>query len=430
MITTSLDRSVRLWHVPCGVDGMPCDAWKAAKVWTYQSGKLAVIACRTRVISAQGPATVCCTPLKPQCACQVAWGVAGLGGYVFALAVRSSAPLLAAIACGDCSIRIIDLGSPQVCHLEMHILCWLSCSTLSVQHHNNACLLNKLWPVLASQGDCNAFKVQGDASATGLSGAPLWHGLPDKPTSLAWHPCLPALLAVGCENGAVGVFDVEAGSSAFCAARHAAPVVSLAWHSRRPEGPSSRVDDEAEPAQFTAGEPEAAPALLSLGGDGQLLNWGALGAVAQQALKANAGGSVGAAAALPAQVERLSLWTRQPRPADGHVGPAGAAAAEQVTAMSAHPVHSVLALGRSDGHVGVWPGVEHTRRMPAYCYQHAGAVTSLQWCPAAASTVQGSGSRALPLLASAGVDGSVACSYGAGLLLCASCLLHILRCTL
>ena len=270
---------------------------------------------------------------------------------------------------------------------------------------------------------------QETASAPGLSGAPLWHGLPDKPTSLAWHPSLPALLAVGCENGAVGVFDVEAGSNAFSAARHAAPVVSVAWQSSRPEGPSSRVDGEAEPAQDTAGEPELAPALLSLGSDGQLLKWGALGEVAQQALKANAGGSASAAAALPAQVEWLSLWTGQPRLADAPAGPAGAAAAEQVTAMSAHPVQPVLALGRSDGHVGIWQGVEHTRGMPTDCYQHAGAVTCLQWCPAAASTVQGSGSGALPLLASAGVDGFIACSYGAGLLLCANYLSHILRCS-
>ena len=32
MITTSLDRSVRLWHMPCGADGVPFNAWKAAKV--------------------------------------------------------------------------------------------------------------------------------------------------------------------------------------------------------------------------------------------------------------------------------------------------------------------------------------------------------------------------------------------------------------
>lgn len=32
MITTSLDRSVQLWRVPHGADGMPCDAWKPAKV--------------------------------------------------------------------------------------------------------------------------------------------------------------------------------------------------------------------------------------------------------------------------------------------------------------------------------------------------------------------------------------------------------------
>ena len=270
------------------------------------------------------------------------------------------------------------------------------------------------------------FVPQGTASIPGLSGAPLWHGLPDKPTALAWHPSLPALLAVGCENGAVGVFDVEAGSSAFSAARHAAPVVSMAWHRSRPEGPSARVDGGAEPAQATAGE--SAPALLSLGGDGQLLKWGALGEVAQQALKANACGSASAAAALPAQVERLSLWAGQPRVADAPVGPAGAAAAEQVTAMSAHPVQPVLALGRSDGHVAIWHGVEPARGMPAHWYQHAGAVTCLQWCPAAAPPVQGSSIRALPLLASAGVDGSIAC-YGAGLLLCASCLLHILRCS-
>lgn len=339
---------------------------------------------------------------------------------MFALAVRSSAPVLAAIACGDCSIRILDLGTPQVCHVDLQSPYYLSCSTLNVQLHIDACLLDKQWPVFCIPGRVQCFWPQGTTSAPGLSGAPLWHGLPDKPTSLAWHPSLPALLAVGCENGAVGVFDVEAGSSAFSAARHAAPVVSIAWQSSRPEGPSSRHDGKAESAQDTAGEPESAPALLSLGGDGQLLNWGALGAVAQQALQANAGGSASAAAALPAQVERLPLWTGQARLADAHIGPAGAAAAEQVTAMSVHPVQSVLAHGRSDGHVGIWQGVGHTWGMPAYRYQHAGAVTSLQWCPAAAS-MQGSGSRALPLLASAGVDGSIACSYGAGLLRCASC---------
>ena len=283
-------------------------------------------------------------------------------------------------------------------------------------------MLGKHRAGLCNAGMMHCFWPQGISLASGLSGAPLWQGLPDKPTSLAWHPSRPALLAVGCENGAVGIFDVEAGSSAFSAVRHAAPVVSMAWQSSRQAGFSSRVDGETEPAQVITGDPEAAPALLSLGGDGQLLSWGALGVVAQQALNADSGGSTTAAAALPAQVERLLVWTGEPRLAAEHaspVRPSGAAAAEQVTAMSAHPVQPMLALGRSDGRVGVCQGTEHTRGMPACWYRHAGAVSALQWCPAAASTVQGS--RGSPLLASAGVDGSIACSHGADLM-------HVLRC--
>ena len=273
------------------------------------------------------------------------------------------------------------------------------------------------------------FRPQGIAPATGLGGAPLWQGLPDKPACLAWHPSLPALLAVGCENGAVGVFDVQAGSSAFSAARHAAPVVSVAWQSSGPERLNSRVVGEAESAQVTTIGPEAAQSLLSLGGDGQLLSWGALGAVVRQALMANAGSSATAAAALPALVEWHLSWTRQPRPADTHassVSPAGAAAAEQVTALSTHPVQPVLALGLSDGRVGMWQGIEHTSAMPACWYQHAGAVSALQWCPAAGTAVQGGRDSAFPLLASAAADGSIACSFGADLLLfvglrCTSC---------
>lgn len=265
---------------------------------------------------------------------------------------------------------------------------------------------------------------QGTASAQGLSGAPLWQGLPDKPTSLAWHPSLPAFLAVGCENGAVGIFDVEAGSSAFSAARHAAPVVSIVWQSSRPGGLASSVVGEAESAQVIAGEPESAPALLSLGGDGQVLSWSALGAVAQHALRANAGGSATAAAALPAPHAWHSPWTKQPRLADAHtscISPAEAAAADQITALSTHPVQILLALGLSDGRVGVCHGTDHKRAMPACWYQHAGAVLSLQWCPAAVATVHGSGNSAFPLLASAGVDGSIACSYGEDLFAFVSC---------
>ena len=36
MITTSLDRSVQLWALRYGADGVPCDAWKAAKVGVHQ----------------------------------------------------------------------------------------------------------------------------------------------------------------------------------------------------------------------------------------------------------------------------------------------------------------------------------------------------------------------------------------------------------
>ena len=260
---------------------------------------------------------------------------------------------------------------------------------------------------------------QGTAAAMGLSGAPLWQGLPDKPTSLTWHPSLPALLAIGCENGAVGVFDVEAGSSAFSAARHAAPVVSMVWQISRPEGLKSRVVGEAESAQVTARDPESMPPLLTLGGDGQVLSWGVLGAVAQQALQANAGGSATATAALPAPDPLHFAWTKEPGLADTRGGqrfscisPAEAAAAEQVTALSTHIMQPLLALGLSDGRVGVCHSVDHKWTMPDCWYHHAGAVSSLQWCPAAASAVHGSGNGALPLLASAGVDGSIACAYG------------------
>ena len=53
---------------------------------------------------------------------QVAWGVAGLGGYVYAVAVRSSAPVLAAVACGDCSIRVLDISAAQVRNQELQQL--------------------------------------------------------------------------------------------------------------------------------------------------------------------------------------------------------------------------------------------------------------------------------------------------------------------
>jgi len=45
---------------------------------------------------------------------QVTWGVKGLGGYVYAMAVRSSSPYSVAIGCGDRSIRVLDPGSPDV----------------------------------------------------------------------------------------------------------------------------------------------------------------------------------------------------------------------------------------------------------------------------------------------------------------------------
>ena len=63
IITTSLDRSVQLWHVSNGADGMPCDAWKAAKVG-FLSDRLScsATACSKCLASVRGPPDVGCAP--------------------------------------------------------------------------------------------------------------------------------------------------------------------------------------------------------------------------------------------------------------------------------------------------------------------------------------------------------------------------------
>ena len=140
-----------------------------------------------------------------------------------------------------------------------------------------------------------ALRLQGHSSTAGVCGAQLWQGLPDKPTALAWHPSDASTLAFGCEDGAVGLFDVGASIGAVFAARHAGPVIAVAWQRPGPvrqRGADGKPEQgngsarEAEPSALASGEPgrgngsaqglEMAPTLLTLGEDGRLLSWGAL----------------------------------------------------------------------------------------------------------------------------------------------------------
>ncbi len=104
IVTTSMDRSVQMWQVPRAAGGARSDAWKAAKVLARAS---AATAC-TRLPALAG------YPFSLLRTGQVTWGVKGLGGYVYAMAVRSSAPYSVAIGCGDRSIRVLDPGAPDV----------------------------------------------------------------------------------------------------------------------------------------------------------------------------------------------------------------------------------------------------------------------------------------------------------------------------
>lgn len=271
-----------------------------------------------------------------------------------------------------------------------------------------------------------ALRLQGYSSTAGVCGAQLWQGLPDKPTALAWHPSNASTLAFGCEDGGVGLFDVGASIGAVFAARHAGPVIAVAWQRAGPVRQRLRADGkpeqgkrsagEAEPSNLAGGEPgrgngsaegsEMAPTLLTLGEDGRLLSWGALD-MKGQALARSA--AAPAAPLLQGSPTDLLQAGALPRPA----GPA-----EQVTALSVHPYRCLLATGLVGGTVAIYGWAAHsvTGAGPALeslllvqRRQHTGAVSCLAWCPECDSSALEGGDGTQAVLASAGADGCITC---------------------
>jgi len=257
--------------------------------------------------------------------------------------------------------------------------------------------------------------VQGESAVAGAGGAMLWQGLTDRPTALAWHPTSPAVLAFGCEDGAVGLFDTVANCGAVFKARHAAPVTRVAW---APGGPEPSCDGTRPECGAGGGAP---PMLLTLGGEGRLLSWGALDAEGLLAASAAARGSGAAAVAALASAPADLL-------ASGALAAPGAprgAAAVQVTALSLHPTRSLMAAGLEDGSIAVWTFGRGSAAAAAELGQaaldfvhartqrlHAGAVRCVQWCPdvpaqaltdPAWASVRGPG----PALTSTGPEGGI-----------------------
>jgi len=70
---------------------------------------------------------------------QVTWGVKGLGGYVYAMAVRSSSPYSVAIGCGDRSIRVLDPSSPDVRRASVPRTCVPACQAAATSSTLASC---------------------------------------------------------------------------------------------------------------------------------------------------------------------------------------------------------------------------------------------------------------------------------------------------
>jgi gem associated protein 5 len=112
--------------------------------------------------------------------CRRAWGMTGLGGFVYAIAVNPEDPFSTGVGCGDGTVRALDLGHSA-------------------------------------------------AGGGGQGGALLWRGLPQtKTTCVAWHPVdaevghgggvggRGGVLAVGLEDGRVVIVDTLTGGRFVC----------------------------------------------------------------------------------------------------------------------------------------------------------------------------------------------------------------------
>lgn len=162
--------------------------------------------------------------------------VSGLGGYAYALSVSpSGAPFCLAIGCGDRSIRLNPFPEP---------------------------IPDPTSPSASpSSAPPSGFGCSSSGGPSRQEAVLLWQGIPDKVTAVAWHPHIPCLLAFGCQDGTLGIFDTTAQQSALLSVRHRAPVLELAW---RPEAPLTRsvtASSAAAPADLPppAACPEPAP---------------------------------------------------------------------------------------------------------------------------------------------------------------------------
>lgn len=64
----------------------------------------------------------------------------------------------------------------------------------------------------------------------------IWQGVPGKVLSMSWHPTNNRLVAIGCDDGSVGVCDIRSQQCSLYQRRHPAPVVQVGWGPKSWEG--------------------------------------------------------------------------------------------------------------------------------------------------------------------------------------------------
>ncbi len=57
----------------------------------------------------------------------------------------------------------------------------------------------------------------------------LWHGIQSKVTAIAWHPTNPHVLAIGAQDGAIGIYDTKGEKNVRLDTMHAMSVSKLQW---------------------------------------------------------------------------------------------------------------------------------------------------------------------------------------------------------
>lgn len=353
---------------------------------------------------------------------RVCWAHQGLGGYVYCVAAQQLFPdmlrqppgyssVRVAVGCGDKTVRVLTLGVRRA------------------GADSDAGLQQQAQRARSESGSDGsgggsgggslrrpASEAGSETSGTLLASVLLWKNLSDRVVAVAWHltnpraltghgsdactalcsrlgaACTPAsvrvaaavtdaatahttiagLLAFGCSDGSLGVYDVLSDQSRLHKKRHAGPVAQLAWQPQQQHAPGS-------------------PAVLfSLGGEGCLLAWPAISPNAEPA------------AAQPADAGLALSQLLQASQAAAGAGSAGAVGGDVIWSCFCWHPHAagLLAVGSTRGCLLVCQLSRHedtssqgSWRAPAAPQQHAADTAS--WQPAGvASTPAG-----LPLAA-------------------------------